>query len=133
MYKLDKTKVIKGVVELFPETLKSGIGFFGCGAATGLCCIVANMPINPNSMIETTDATTAVGMGIFFACTSVVEAVRTYKNAQKERERIHALAREIEKDELKRIKEKEELKRARDEYNAELIFGAPSKTLKKEM
>ena len=82
-------------------------------------------------MIETTDATTAVGMGIFFACTSVVEAVRTYKNAQKERERIHALAREIEKDKLKRIKEKEELKR--DEYNAELIFGAPSKTLKKEM
>lgn len=133
MYKLDKTKVIKGVVELFPETLKSGIGFFGCGAATGLCCIVTNMPINPNSMIETTDATTAVGMGIFFACTSVVEAVRTYKNAQKERERIHALAREIEKDKLKRIKEKEELKRARDEYNAELIFGAPSKTLKKEM
>ena len=91
------------------------------------------MPINPNSMIETTDATTAVGMGIFFACTSVVEAVRTYKNAQKERERIHALAREIEKDKLKRIKEKEEVKRARDEYNAELIFGAPSKTLKKEM
>ena len=51
MYKLDKTKVIKGVVELFPETLKSGIGFFGCGAATGLCCIVANMPINPNNII----------------------------------------------------------------------------------
>lgn len=130
MYKLDK-KMINGITDLFPETLKSGIGFFGCSAATGLCCVVSNMPVN--NINELTDATTAMGMGIFFACTSVVEAIRTYKNAQKERERMHTLALEIEKDRLKRRKEKEELKKTRNEYNAEFIFDSPSKTLKKEM
>ncbi len=132
MYKLDK-KMINGIAKLFPETLKSGVGFFGCGTATGLCYVVANMPINTNSIVEVTDATTAMGMGIFFACSSVVEAIRTYKNAQKERERMTTLAREIEKDRLNRRKKEEEIKQTRNEYNAEFIFDSPSKMLKKEM
>lgn len=109
-YSLQTKSYVEVISDNFSETLKSFGGFVGCLAGTGIIWgIIRNMDIA--GKLSSNDEIKLVP-GIFALC-AVFFAKQMYKNFKEERERIHQLALEIEKE--KSIK-KQEYKKSMSDF-----------------
>lgn len=101
-YSLQRKSYVEVISDNFSETLKCFGGFVGCLAGSGITLgIIRSMDIagklSANDKIK-------LSPGIFMIC-AVFMAKKMYENYKEERERLHQLALEIDKEREKRKQE----------------------------
>lgn len=103
-YSLQKKSYINVISDNFSETLKDFGGFAGCLAGAGITWgIIRNM-----DMAGKLSSTAEINMvpGVFIIC-AVFFAKQMYNSFKEERERVHQLALEIDKERARRKAKKE--------------------------